>query len=109
MGGCPDPTIRRPKGEIIVIVLAWIGQVVLFFILWRIFHWLAGRFLVSVGSLTMFVDMGINLLLAIVLLVFLNLFDSAWWLMASIGAIVGIFTGILAARVARERGVRRDG
>jgi hypothetical protein len=79
-----------------VIVLAWIGQVLLFFICWRLFHWIVGRSLAQ--NTTLMADLLINLALAIVLLIVINHVHSAWWLMGIIGGILGVETALMLAR-----------
>jgi hypothetical protein len=76
----------------------WIGQILLFFLVWRLFHWLTGK-VCSERVLYSLVTQGIiNLVIAIVfLIVFYNL-HSAWWLMATVAAGIGILTGQAARR-----------
>lgn len=75
-----------------VIVLAWIGQILLFFIAWKVFHWVVGTTQKQV-PLTLWMELFVNLLLSIVLLVVLSNVSSAWWLMLIVGAAIGVVTG----------------
>ncbi|MCL6444649.1 MAG: hypothetical protein K6T83_14550 [Alicyclobacillus sp.] len=86
-----------------VIVLAWIGQIVLFFLLWRLLHWLtisANRRLPS--GTTLIMDLAVNLVVAIVLLMVVWNLHSPWWIMGVFGAAVGVFTGQLAGKSTRS-------
>lgn len=79
-----------------MMVLAWIGQIILFFVLWRIFHWITGK---TVGqNVTMVAELVTNLILAVALLIIVDNIQSAWWLMSLIGIIFGIETGLIMSR-----------
>jgi hypothetical protein len=80
-----------------MIVLAWIGQILLFFISWQLFHWLAA-YARARTSFTLWTELLVNLCLSILLLVVLSNVTSLWWLMIAVGAIVGVVTGVRTAR-----------
>ena len=77
-----------------MIVLAWIGQIVLFFIFWKLFHILTGLVRQSFESHSLVGDLLVNLAVSIVLLIILSLVHSAWWSMSIVGALVGVITGM---------------
>lgn len=79
-------------------VLVWIGQILLFFILWKLFHWGIGFLLQSMTGRSMVFDLVVNVAVAVLLLVFVRTLHSTWWLMGIIGALVGIITAMMAAR-----------
>ncbi|QQE78108.1 hypothetical protein [Alicyclobacillus sp. SO9] len=79
-----------------MMVLAWIGEILVFLIFWRLFHWLTGKILT--GNLTVLTELVVNLVLAVALLIFVANITSLWWLMLLIGALFGIETGMLLAR-----------
>lgn len=84
------------KGAHAVMWLAWIGQLLLFFILWRALHWLTYYTSQHVIAFSTLVELAVNLALAIVLLVVIDNLHSAWWLMGVIGAAMGVVTGTFA-------------
>lgn len=86
-----------------MIVLAWIGQILLFFIFWRLFHWLFDK-LPQLSMTSMVMQIVINVVVAIVLLLIVSNVHSAWWLMILIGAVVGVFTGEMVAN-GRQNGI----
>lgn len=75
-------------------VLVWIGQILLFFVLWWLFSW--GSRKVLQPPVGMGVAIAVNVVCAIVLLIIFHTVHSAWWLMGIVGADVGIATGISA-------------
>lgn len=80
-----------------MIVLAWIGQILLFFIFWRLFHWLLSKGLPQLSMASMAFQITVNVVVAIVLLLIVSTVHSSWWLMIFTGAVVGVFTGEMAA------------
>ena len=82
-------------------VLAWIGQILLFFIFWKLLLWGSAKVRATMGS-TLFLDLGVNLAVVIVLLVLYSNVHSAWWLMTVTGAAVGVLTGGMTSRLAQR-------
>jgi hypothetical protein len=80
-----------------VIVLAWIGQILLFFVAWKLLHWLVS-YAGARASFTLWTELLVNVVLSILLLVVVSNVTSVWWLMIAVGAIVGVVTGIRSAR-----------
>jgi hypothetical protein len=80
-----------------VIVLAWIGQILLFFVGWRLFHWLVS-YALKQTSYTLWRELFVNLFMSILLLVVLSNVTSLWWLMPMVGAMIGVITGTRDAR-----------
>jgi hypothetical protein len=80
-----------------VIVLAWIGQILLFFIGWKAFHWGTSS-VRSMATLGLLGEIVANVVLGILLLIALSNIHSAWWLMLIVGAIIGIITGKIGAQ-----------
>lgn len=80
-----------------MIVLAWIGQILLFFVFWRVFHWLFAKGLPRLSMTSMVMQIAVNLVVAVVLLLIVSTVHSVWWLMVFMGAVVGVFTGEMAA------------
>lgn len=80
-----------------MMVLAWIAQIVLFFILWRLVHMAAG--LLAPKGFVVIAQLILNLLVAIVLLIVVSTCHNAWWLMPILGALIGVLTGASARRV----------
>lgn len=95
---------RRPfrKGLAAVVVLAWIVQIILFFIVWKVFHIVTGLVRESFSSHSLVGDLLVNLAVSIVLLILLNTLHSPWWLMGLIGALVGIITGMATSKPAKS-------
>jgi len=87
IGRCPAQHGPDERGTL-MIIFAWIGQIILFFLCWRVFLWGATRLWQKQS--TMWADLIANLLLAIVLLIVIHLTQSGWWLMSFFGAIVGV-------------------
>lgn len=85
-----------------VIVLAWVGQILLFFVFWRLLHWMFGNTLRQLSLASMVTQIVLNVVVAIVLLIILANVHSAWGLMPFVGAVVGVFTGEMAANGKRE-------
>ena len=85
-----------------MIVLAWIGQIVLFFIFWKLFHILTGLVRQSFESHSLVGDLLVNLAVSIVLLIVLSLVHSAWWSMSIVGALVGVITGMATNKPAKS-------
>jgi hypothetical protein len=78
-----------------VAVFAWIGQVFVFFVIWRLFHWLTAKAAREQILQSLVAQMIMNLVIAIVFLVALHTLHSIWWLMAIIAAGIGILTGLV--------------
>ena len=90
------------RGRWGVIVLAWLGQILLFFIFWRLLHWMFGNSLRQLSLASMVTQIVLNVVVAVVLLIILDNVHSAWGLMPFVGAVVGVFTGEMAANGKRE-------
>ncbi|GMA51314.1 hypothetical protein GCM10025857_26710 [Alicyclobacillus contaminans] len=75
-----------------VIVLAWIGEILLFFIAWKVAHW-GTVYVVSRQSLGLVGELVLNVVLAVLLLIAFANISSVWWLMLLVGVFVGIITG----------------
>lgn len=86
-----------------MLLLSWIGEIILFFVFWRLFHWLMGRVGGQLTLASMAMQIGVNIVLAVVLLIILANVHSLWWLMSFVGAGIGIFTGEMVAN-ARSQG-----
>ncbi len=80
-----------------MIVLAWIGQILLFFIGWKAFHWVTSS-VRSMETLGLVGEIVANVVLGILLLIVLSHIHSAWWLMLIVGAIIGVITGKMSAQ-----------
>jgi len=76
-----------------VIVLTWIAQIILFFICWRALLWGTRAAKQYVNASSLWVDLVVNLVLAILLLIVIHTVHSTWWLMVLVGAFVGVFSG----------------
>lgn len=81
-----------------VIVFAWIGQVLLFFVFWKLLHWGAIGVRSRMTSWSFLWELVVNLILSIVLLIVFSQVSSVWWLMIVAGAVIGIITGLMASR-----------
>lgn len=79
-----------------MMVLAWIGEILVFLIFWRLFHWLTGKILAE--NLNVVTELVVNFILAVALLIFVANITSLWWLMLLIGVLFGVETGMLLAR-----------
>ncbi|MCL6517456.1 hypothetical protein [Alicyclobacillus sp.] len=81
-----------------MIVLAWIGQILLFFVAWKALHWavVAAKRWLGPGPLVR--EMVVNVVLSVLLLIVLSSVGSVWWAMLLVGAIVGVITGQMALR-----------
>jgi len=90
------------RGRWGVIVLAWLGQILLFFIFWRLLHWMFGNSLRQLSLASMVTQIVLNVVVAVVLLIIVDNVHSAWGLMPFVGAVVGVFTGEMAANGKRE-------
>ncbi len=79
------------EGAFFVIVLSWIGEIVSFFLCWRLvlwgMRWLKQHYLPSMWS-----DVAVNLVLAILLLIVLASVHQLWWLVIFMGGFVGAFS-----------------
>ncbi|MCF8568452.1 hypothetical protein LLE49_27420 [Alicyclobacillus tolerans] len=73
--------------------LAWLVQIVLFFVLWRVVHWLVSSPGLKLTLASMVMQIVVNVVAVIVLLIVVDNLHSAWWTMPIIGAVVGLFTG----------------
>lgn len=82
-----------------MIVFAWIGEIILFFLCWRIALWGMRRVKLSFADSSMWIDLFSNLALAILLLVVLSLVHNIWWLVL----LVGLFVGAFSAQVSSSR------
>jgi hypothetical protein len=87
----------------IVVVFAWIGQILLFFIFWKLFHWILMRTGDSVISGSIIKELGLNLVLVVLLLIVLDNIHSAWWLMVIVGSVVGVISGQITSRYVSKR------
>lgn len=87
-----------------MIVVGWMAQILLFFLFWRLLHWLFGNSLRQLSLASMVTQIVLNVVVATVLLVILANVRSAWGLMPFVGAVVGVFTGEMSANGRRERG-----
>jgi hypothetical protein len=81
-----------------VIVLAAIGQLLLFFIFWRLSHYVVTRITRQTGRLTLVSELVVNVVIALILVIIAHTVHSAWWLLIVFGAASGVFTGIAASR-----------
>ncbi|MCL6454447.1 MAG: DUF4191 domain-containing protein [Alicyclobacillus sp.] len=77
-----------------MIILDWIGQILLFFVLWKAVYWGAGYVLGKRADRTLAVDLGVNVALAILLLIGFSATHSVWWLMGMTGVLLGIVTAM---------------
>lgn|GEM_PF-5092487 len=84
-----------------MIVLDWIGQIVLFFILWRLLMW--GTEQVLASGTTMLITIVVDVVSALVLLIVVHATHNAWWVMAFAGAVIGVMTGVTLAAKADTR------
>lgn len=84
-----------------MVVLAWIGQIVLFFIAWKLFH-LCTDFVRQAFSGSLWMDLITNVIVAFLFLLFFHTLHSFWWLMVFAGALVGIITGLASANAKRS-------
>ena len=82
-----------------MIVLDWIIQILLFFVLWKVFHMATGLVRDAFQSNSLIVNLLVNLVVSILLLIIMYNLHSVWWLMSLVGALVGVITGMSAARV----------
>lgn len=83
-------------------VLAWIAQILLFFISWRIFQWIAGTLRKSSGGTSVWVTLAVNLVVAIVYVFSLYSIHSVWWGIGIIGAGVGVLVAQVLSRPSDE-------
>ncbi|MCL6547308.1 MAG: hypothetical protein K6T30_00190 [Alicyclobacillus sp.] len=83
-------------------VLAGVLQILLFFVFWRLLHWVSSKAR-GRGEPSLWSDVAVNVAIALVLLIAVDNLRSAWWLMALIGAVVGVATGQLVARTQARR------
>ncbi|MBX6354067.1 MAG: hypothetical protein IRZ10_12150 [Thermoflavifilum sp.] len=83
-----------------MVILSWIGQIILFFVVWRVFHWLTVRAAREMMLRSLVVQMIMNLVVALVFLIILHTLHSIWWTMAILAAGIGILTGLV--QVQRE-------
>lgn len=81
-----------------VIVFAWIGQVLLFFIFWKALHWGTVQVRHSFANVSFLWELIVNLVLSIVLLIVFGHISSVWWLMILVGAVIGVITGQMESR-----------
>lgn len=81
-----------------MVVLAWIGQVLLFFIFWKALHLITVEVRNRLKSVSFLWELAVNVVLSIVLLIVFNHVSSVWWLMILTGAVVGVVTGQMASR-----------
>lgn len=72
-------------------IIAGVGQLIVFFLVWRLFLWATGVVKGSMPS-SLWTDLFANLILAIILLILLHHVHNFWWLTALVGAFVGIFS-----------------
>jgi hypothetical protein len=80
------------RGMFIMVVFAWIGEIILFFLCWRIALWGMRRVKMSYTDTSIWIDMFLNLAMAILLLLVLGLVHNIWWLVLLVGLFVGAFS-----------------
>ncbi|SFV07890.1 hypothetical protein [Alicyclobacillus macrosporangiidus] len=81
-----------------MVVLAWIGQILLFFIAWKALHWAVVGAKPWLGPSPLIREVVVNVVMAVLLLIILHSVGSVWWAMLFIGAIIGVITGQMALR-----------
>lgn len=84
-------------------VLAWIGQILLFFVLWKLVHWGAGYLLQAIAGKSIVTELLVNVVVAVLFLLFITTIHSSWWLMGIIGALVGIITAMMGGRTQQSK------
>ncbi len=83
-------------------ILSWVGQIVLFFVAWRLFYYVSVNAAKRLARQSLWTDLAVNLALAIILLiVFVNL-KSLWWTMPVVGAAIGVSTAQLVGATHRS-------
>lgn len=83
-------------------ILSWVGQIVLFFVAWRLFYYVSVKTAKRLTRQSLWTDLAVNLAVAIVLLVVFANLRSLWWTMPVVGAAIGVASAQLVGATHRS-------